>query len=201
VLAGTSNTSDYLRDGTGNRRFWPIKCNPVVKEAGTGTPIVDIPWLETNRLQLLAEALLMYRSGHLYWDMPTDETVAVQSARMSHEPMVDTLSSIIGDPTKWRVISVRGAPYHFVGTSEILHAMKTEPMHFDSMTAKVARAMRLMPVWVRGAYMNNNKPMALTTGAVVTQVRGYMHPLVQQASASNVTTLPTAKKSKFAPTP
>jgi hypothetical protein len=201
VLAGTSNTNDYLRDSTGNRRFWPIKCNPVVKEAGTGVNIVDIPWLEANRGQLLSEALVKYRSGHLYWDMPPDETANVQSARMAHDPMVDMLTSILGDPTKWRVVIIRGAPYHFIGTSEILHAMKTEPMHFDAMTAKVARAMRLMPGWVRSAYMNSSKPIALTTGAVSTQVRGYMHPLVQPVSSGKVTTLPTSKKSKFAPTP
>lgn len=55
LLVGTTNQEQYLRDDSGNRRFWPIKVN---------RPI-DIDWLEREHAQLWAEALHMYREARL----------------------------------------------------------------------------------------------------------------------------------------
>lgn len=52
VLAGTTNSARFLQDETGNRRFWPVE---VAK--------VDLPALGAARAQLLAEALVRYRSA------------------------------------------------------------------------------------------------------------------------------------------
>lgn len=63
IFAGTTNDDQYLRDQTGNRRFWPIKCGPGQ---------IDIAWVEANRNQIWAEAVESYRAmrkakptGHL----------------------------------------------------------------------------------------------------------------------------------------
>lgn len=52
VFGGTTNESEYLRDATGGRRFWPIECS--VAE-------IDIDRLAENVDQIWAEALVLYR--------------------------------------------------------------------------------------------------------------------------------------------
>ena len=56
VFAGTTNKADYLRDETGNRRFWPIKCGEI-----------DIELIKGSRETLWGEAVRAYRSGEKWW--------------------------------------------------------------------------------------------------------------------------------------
>jgi predicted P-loop ATPase len=56
VFVASTNDTTYLRDPTGNRRFWPVRA---VK--------IDIEYLKADRDQLFAEATLAMKAGEQYW--------------------------------------------------------------------------------------------------------------------------------------
>lgn len=57
VLAGTTNNNEYLKDMTGNKRFWPVRCGDRI----------DMAALEKDRGQLWAEAAALYHAGYKWW--------------------------------------------------------------------------------------------------------------------------------------
>ena len=57
VFAGTTNKSDYLRDETGNRRFWPVRIGAKIDTNG----------IKAARDQIWAHAVKAYKDGQQWW--------------------------------------------------------------------------------------------------------------------------------------
>jgi len=78
VFAGTVNHGAYLRDTTGNRRYWIVRCEQPL----------DIEGLAAARDQLWAEALHLYRSGETWHlDSTNERSMAdVTDARVEADP-------------------------------------------------------------------------------------------------------------------
>ncbi len=93
ILIGTTNTEKggecwYLKDPTGNRRFWPVR-----------TGEIDLEGLQRDRDQLWAEAVAREAAGEPV-ELPKElwkEAEREQQARMETDPWVEELSNELGD--------------------------------------------------------------------------------------------------------
>jgi hypothetical protein len=73
VFFGTTNAETYLRDETGNRRFWPVLCGAVQG--------IDLDGLARDRDQLWAEATAQVHAG-LRWHLdPRQDVEALRQAK------------------------------------------------------------------------------------------------------------------------
>lgn len=95
VFFGTSNTLDFLRDTTGNRRFWPIDCSferrkKVVHDQLTPAE-VDQVW---------AEAYVRYQQGEelILRDELYAAAVAEQQAHMERDPWAGQIEDFLSRP-------------------------------------------------------------------------------------------------------
>jgi putative DNA primase/helicase len=91
VLSATTNNYDYLKDPTGNRRYWPTK-----------TGELNIELIKRDSTQLWAEAVSLYKSG-LYVG-PTEEEQVLAKAAQEKRLAVDSweddvLSALNNIPT------------------------------------------------------------------------------------------------------
>ena len=78
VFFGTVNHGEYLKDETGARRFWPVKCG-----------VIDIAALERDVDQLWAESVAMYRAGKSWWldtDALVEKATVEQASRYDADP-------------------------------------------------------------------------------------------------------------------
>lgn len=90
VFVGTTNDDEYLKDTTGNRRFWPVTVGKV-----------NFDGLREERHQLWAEAVESYRLGEaLYLERGevAEQAKEEQSARQMHDVWVDRIASALSKP-------------------------------------------------------------------------------------------------------
>jgi predicted P-loop ATPase len=88
VFAGSVNPGiKYLKDETGGRRFWPVKCG-----------LIDIETLKRDRAQLWAEAVVRFKSNSTWWiDTPALNQAAEQeqSQRYDTDPWLPKIVDYI----------------------------------------------------------------------------------------------------------
>jgi len=86
VFAGTTNTSDYLKDSTGNRRYMPIEC--LTK--------CDIDTLRKDRDMIWGEAVALYKEGEKwFYDDTLSYVVEAQNARFAEDVWQDAIDDYL----------------------------------------------------------------------------------------------------------
>lgn len=105
VFVGTTNERQYLKDATGNRRFWPVPCGEVA-----------VAKIAADRDQLWAEAVDRYRQGEVWW-ITDEETLAkaeaIQSDRSEQDPWGEVIDAWLDSP-EHRLVP-------FVTVAQVLH--------------------------------------------------------------------------------
>ncbi|MGE7604941.1 VapE domain-containing protein [Peribacillus sp. NPDC097675] len=95
VFIGTTNTHDFLRDQTGNRRFWPVTVDTKKRKYN---PITDL----TDDIvgQIWAEAMELYKQGEKLYLEPAMEEEArkVQEGHMEQDPRTGAIEEYLEKP-------------------------------------------------------------------------------------------------------
>ncbi|MBC7152899.1 MAG: toprim domain-containing protein [Rhizobium sp.] len=141
VFAGTVNPDTYLRDETGNRRFWPLRC---------GT--IDIAALARDRDQLWAEAIHRFRAGAIWW---IDDPALLAEAREEQDRRYqsDAWDDLI---EHWLTHEIRTVSDGFpdYGNSRAESVPRPEPLRDVSVGEILEEAIGLEPArWTRGDQM------------------------------------------------
>ena len=84
AFIATTNLQDYLKDETGNSRFWPIRCRDIRCDL-----------LQADKSQLWAEAMHLYKSGY-QWHL-TDNDTALAEREQEARRLVPELESDLLD--------------------------------------------------------------------------------------------------------
>ena len=91
VFAMTTNNAEYLKDETGNRRFFPVEIPPGIQG--------HIEWLKDSRDQLFAEAIYrVYTLKENDFDYPEDEANAIRAEKMVRSEFDDIIEEWLNRP-------------------------------------------------------------------------------------------------------
>jgi putative DNA primase/helicase len=121
VFVGTTNEKEYLKDNTGARRFFPIM-----------THAVKLDEIKRDRDQLFAEAVVRYKAGESWWEVPKEECLEAQEERRVSDAWEDIIAEFLAYKSE-------------VTTHQVcLEALKIDISKMDQFVQKrVAKIMRL----------------------------------------------------------
>ncbi len=88
IIVGTTNEIDYLRDLTGNRRFWPVRVG-MIDLAGLSS-VVDQLWAEAVQREAGGEEITL---SPALWA----EAASSQALRVAEDPFADVIAGALGD--------------------------------------------------------------------------------------------------------
>jgi predicted P-loop ATPase len=105
VFFGTTNNTEYLRDTTGNRRFWPVRVRRFDLEALRRDR--DLLWAEAAAREAKGESIRLDQS---LWPLAEKE----QAERLTNDPYYDFLQHAlagldgkISSVDVWRLLDVK----------------------------------------------------------------------------------------------
>lgn len=149
VFIGTTNEKEFLRDETGNRRFWPV----VVKK-------LDVKKLREIRDQLWAEAYQMEQNGMeitMRDDLWETMTERQEHHRVRDNPFVDILGKMIGDKDNGRISSAELLDMLDLDVGKINNAQyKTLRSAMAELGWAYKRTIRINGKVVAGGYMKGD---------------------------------------------
>jgi predicted P-loop ATPase len=148
IAIGTTNKSEYLRDTTGNRRFWPVLVQAFKLDA-----------LRRDRDQLWAEAAAREAQGESIrlapelWPSAEEE----QRQRLADDPYVTVLANHLGDlegrieaVDVWTILDLRGAQLTQEVYARAAEAMKRIGWKRPNKAGTARFDGKLMAAFVRG---------------------------------------------------
>jgi predicted P-loop ATPase len=140
VMIGTVNPEEgYLRDATGNRRFWPIK-----------TGDIDFKAIERDRDQLWAEAFARFTDCEA-WHFEGAELIALateeQAARTVVDPWEESITAWVNAPIRSATIATG------ITTTDVLTGALSVPTkdHTQANASRVGTILRKLDFHTRGA--------------------------------------------------
>lgn len=159
IFIGSTNDKEYLRDTTGGRRFWPIKCNI--------DGDIDNKLLLQNLDQLWAESVAAYRTLRethgTYGDLPLyirDKVAAAEALSIQDSRRVESVEEgVAGEVAEWLNTPI-GADFDDLDNAEPVYRnriclkeiwhdmMNRDSASWDQSKAlMLGRAMRMVPGW------------------------------------------------------
>lgn len=130
VFAGTTNQDEYLKDQTGNTRYWPVQVEALEP--------INLDGLAGVRDQLFAEAVALFQAGER-WHPTREEQQRLFEPEQASREIVDPWQPIIRN----YLLSITA---NRVTTAEILtECMKVEPGKIDGtrqMATRIGIAMK-----------------------------------------------------------
>lgn len=143
VMVGTTNEDTYLRDRTGNRRFWPI---PVRHR-------ILMDWLLRNRDQLFAEAMQAYLRADPYNPTPEDEErlyVPMQDSRVVETAVLSEMQHLFTrSPAATGIGAVVNDLTEFVTLAQVTQALGVDAAKSNTMLEGQVRAWFKQEGWER----------------------------------------------------
>lgn len=150
VLVGTTNLNTYLRDRTGNRRFWPVPVKHVI----------NTEWLQKYRDVLFAEAYALYKAGAVYF--PSDEQEKrlfkpMQDSRLIETPLMGKLMQIfMRDAKLLGSAALINIDTNFATLSQIVEALETDAYKSSPSQDATIRDWMASEGWISKKKMVNN---------------------------------------------
>lgn len=176
LFYGTTNDPDFLKDKSGNRRFWPVEVEGFDRGRLLG--------LEEEVDQLWAEAVVRWRAGECLWMDEEELWLAAQAAQEAHTVQDELVGQILEFldrplPENWEKLSVEERTDYIHGRSvlelgpctmrrdvvsaleirmELLGETREGVGKNDVMGRRVADVLNHLPGWTRSAKTSRRGP-------------------------------------------